>query len=232
VWTFGLFSGLVAAWGKAEINTVETLKLSWDKAKNGLIFGLIFGLIGGLVLGLIICLDLLTSHLGRNLTNEPTIRRIFLLLTRGLIIGIMIGLNGGLINGLIGSEIGTKTIPNQGIHITVMNAGIIGLITWLIAGIILVIYQNIKLTEGLFLGLFFGLIAVIFGGGKACIQHLTLRLILYAHGYMPWNYARFLDYATDRIFLQKVGGGYIFIHRLLLEHFAQMKLDQLDNRPL
>ncbi|MDJ0904037.1 MAG: hypothetical protein QNJ55_35140 [Xenococcus sp. MO_188.B8] len=36
-----------------------------------------------------------------------------------------------------------------------------------------------------------------------------------------WNYARFLDYASDRIFLQKVGGGYIFIHRLLLEHFAQ-----------
>ena len=31
-----------------------------------------------------------------------------------------------------------------------------------------------------------------------------------------------LDYAVDRIFLQKVGGGYRFIHRLLLEHFAEM----------
>jgi len=73
-------------------------------------------------------------------------------------------------------------------------------------------------------GLIGGLIAAIFGGGKACIQHLTLRLILYAHGCIPWNYARFLDYATERIFLQKVGGGYIFIHRLLLEYFAQMEL--------
>jgi hypothetical protein len=30
----------------------------------------------------------------------------------------------------------------------------------------------------------------------------------------------FLDYAAERIFLRKVGGGYIFIHRLLQEYFA------------
>ena len=36
------------------------------------------------------------------------------------------------------------------------------------------------------------------------------------------DYARFLDHAADLIFLQKVGGGYRFIHRLLLEHFAEM----------
>ncbi len=63
--------------------------------------------------------------------------------------------------------------------------------------------------------------------GKTCIQHFTLRLILYRDGYIPWNYARFLDYASNRIFLQKVGGGYIFIHRLLLEHFAQMELEPM-----
>ncbi|MHC5821207.1 MAG: NACHT domain-containing protein, partial [Nostoc sp.] len=60
--------------------------------------------------------------------------------------------------------------------------------------------------------------------GLACIQHLVLRLILSFKGNIPWNYAGFLDYATERIFLQKVGGGYIFIHRLLLEHFAQMDI--------
>jgi hypothetical protein len=27
-------------------------------------------------------------------------------------------------------------------------------------------------------------------------------------------------------FLQKVGGGYIFIHRMLMEHFAQMELER------
>jgi len=31
---------------------------------------------------------------------------------------------------------------------------------------------------------------------------------------------RFLDYAAALIFLRKVGGGYIFVHRLVMEHFA------------
>ncbi|MEH2253717.1 hypothetical protein [Nostoc sp.] len=49
-------------------------------------------------------------------------------------------------------------------------------------------------------------------------------VILSFKGNIPWNYDCFLNYATERIFLQKVGGGYIFIHRLLLEHFAQMDI--------
>jgi hypothetical protein len=61
------------------------------------------------------------------------------------------------------------------------------------------------------------------------VFHFTLRCILWRSGYIPWNYARFLDYASDRIFLQKVGGGYVFIHRLLLEHFARMKPTRVQN---
>jgi hypothetical protein len=38
---------------------------------------------------------------------------------------------------------------------------------------------------------------------------------------MPWNYVPFLDFAYDHILLYKVGGGYRFIHRLLLDHFAK-----------
>ena len=52
------------------------------------------------------------------------------------------------------------------------------------------------------------------------MQHFSLRLVLWLNEYAPWNYARFLDYATDRLFLQRVGGGYRFIHRLIQEHFA------------
>ena len=71
-------------------------------------------------------------------------------------------------------------------------------------------------------GLSFGLMSALWYGGVDVIQHYTLRLILVIQGHTPANYARFLDYAVDRIFLQKVGGGYRFIHRLLLEHFAEM----------
>jgi hypothetical protein len=57
-------------------------------------------------------------------------------------------------------------------------------------------------------------------GGLACLQHLVIRYFLYRQGAMPWNYAAFLDYATDRTFLRPVGGSYMFIHRLLLEYLA------------
>jgi len=36
------------------------------------------------------------------------------------------------------------------------------------------------------------------------------------------NYVSFLDYATERILLYKVGGSYMFVHRQLLEYFAAL----------
>jgi len=72
-------------------------------------------------------------------------------------------------------------------------------------------------------GLIFGLlIGFSYYGGSACIQHLALRGLLTFYNYTPLNYARFLDDCADRIFLRKVGGGYIFVHRLLMEHFASL----------
>ena len=73
---------------------------------------------------------------------------------------------------------------------------------------------------------YFTLMMILVGGGQACIQHFTIRLILYRNSYIPWDYARFLNYAKERIFLQKIGGGYIFVHRMLLEHFAKMELER------
>jgi len=49
------------------------------------------------------------------------------------------------------------------------------------------------------------------------------------NGLTPLNYANFLDYATQSILLQKLGGGYIFIHRLLLEYFASLTPKEKDN---
>jgi len=44
--------------------------------------------------------------------------------------------------------------------------------------------------------------------------------------YLTWNVIRSLDYAAERIFLCKVGGGYIFIHRLLQDYFVSLYQDQ------
>jgi hypothetical protein len=38
----------------------------------------------------------------------------------------------------------------------------------------------------------------------------------------PWRYVQFLDEATDRLLLRKVGGGYVFVHRLMLDYVADL----------
>jgi len=75
------------------------------------------------------------------------------------------------------------------------------------------------------LALSFAGIASLATGALDWLLHFTLRVILWARCGMPWRYSRFLDHAADCILLRKVGGGYIFIHRLLLEYF------QHDPRP-
>ncbi len=64
-------------------------------------------------------------------------------------------------------------------------------------------------------------------GGAAYVQHFVLRFLLWVARAVPFNYARFLDYAAERIFLRKVGGGYIFVHRLLLEYFADVEIGKI-----
>ncbi|MBV9258983.1 MAG: TIR domain-containing protein [Ktedonobacteraceae bacterium] len=74
----------------------------------------------------------------------------------------------------------------------------------------------------------FSLTGALGFGGLACIQHFVLRFLLWRSGQLPWNLPRFLDYAAERILLRKVGGGYIFIHRLLLDYFASLDEDELS----
>jgi hypothetical protein len=59
-------------------------------------------------------------------------------------------------------------------------------------------------------------------GGSAVIKHYALRLILWLTRYTPLDFIKFLDHCSKLILLKKVGGGYIFIHRMLLEYFAEL----------
>jgi hypothetical protein len=78
------------------------------------------------------------------------------------------------------------------------------------------------LTGALVFGILGALIGGIIGGADSVVKHYLLRLILWSQGHTPRNYARFLDHCAGLIFLRRVGGGYIFIHRMLMEHFAAM----------
>jgi DNA polymerase III delta prime subunit len=143
-----------------------------------------------------------------------------------LIILILVTLIGDLLLivtlGLTRTERGESTAPNQGIRVSAKTAVTFTLLSTLAIWLIPSVWSDSLQGLGIALGTMIGMAC----GGLTCIQHFTLRLILYFNNYIPWNYAHFLDYATDRIFLQKVGGGYIFIHRMLMEHFAQMELER------
>jgi hypothetical protein len=87
--------------------------------------------------------------------------------------------------------------------------------------------QDLRIILGLVIPFFGGL----YFGGLAFIQHFIIRFTLSIKRYIPWKLARFLDYAADRILLRKVGGGYIFIHRLLLEYFAALGEENYKDFP-
>ena len=61
------------------------------------------------------------------------------------------------------------------------------------------------------------------------LSRFTSRLLLYRSRKIPWNLTDFLNNAMDRIFLRRVGGGHIFIHRMLMEHFAEMDEESIKS---
>jgi hypothetical protein len=67
-----------------------------------------------------------------------------------------------------------------------------------------------------------GLIAGLRYGGIALILHFLLCWQLNLRNCLPRKPISFLEQSVNLIFLRRVGGGYIFIHRLLMEHFAAM----------
>jgi hypothetical protein len=213
---FGLAFGLpggaagVSVAGRDQIKIAETLSWSWRKAMWGLGGGLAVGLAVGLVVGLAV-----------GMAAE---------LADVLAVGLPVGLAFMLALGLTRSElVETRTTPNQGIRQSARNAIRIGLAVVLasvLSGVPVGVLRGdlaSGLAFGLIIGLPIGLAAGLAVGGSACIQHVILRLILSCNGHIPWNLAHFLDYAAERIFLRKVGGGYILVHRLLLDYFAALE---------
>ncbi len=248
---FGLVGGLVSSFLSGKLST-HYPKIAqqgkWESMRIGVIVGLVVWLVG-LPLAQLVSI-LLDKPLGGLLHwsfEEPT--KPLGILVGGLI-GVVLcvlvgGLTFGLINGFSSGQLEKHllVLPNQGIRRSAQISLRVGLLAgltctllfglmWLSKGsITLLIYGESRpygesLTYGLFTGLVFapfvGLLVGLFYGGTACIKHVLLRLFLWRMRCIPWHYSRFLDYAAERILLRKVGGGYIFVHRLLLEYFASL----------
>jgi hypothetical protein len=114
----------------------------------------------------------------------------------------------------------------------------VGLFAGLVVGLVAGRYSG--LVSGLVVGLALGLVSGLVGGlapglkagGGAFLKHLLLRILLVRNGSIPWNYVGFLDFAAERVLLRKIGGGYAFLHRILLEHFAARYVKEEPRRSL
>ncbi|MDX2211966.1 MAG: NACHT domain-containing protein [Oculatellaceae cyanobacterium bins.114] len=183
-----------------------------------------------LVIGLtLVALGLITKLGGANIVPLNSDELITLGLSVLIFALLFAGISGGIVEA---SELHAKNCPNQGILKSAINSFIAGMMCCLVfSGLFFLLISLLKYglsgrLIGVLIGLFLGFLSWFFYGGDACLKHLILRLILYFEQLIPWNYARFLDFCCDRLFLQRVGGGYIFVHRLLMEHFAQIQIER------
>ncbi len=64
-------------------------------------------------------------------------------------------------------------------------------------------------------------------------ESILPRAIMVLDGYLPWNVKRLLEDSVALKFMYRIGPGYTFIHRLVMEHFAsldptRLNLEELD----
>lgn len=211
---------------------------------SGSFFGCIYGSIVGIIFGVsgILLSGIFVGPFGNILSG----------LFSGLIVGLIGLTIGGAIGGLLAfldtPRIDDRPIPGNGVWISLRNAiFMIVLITLIIgipdAAIDLPEETEATLSSRFFIGIpkaildlsintdyfnvFYFLVSILpptftWFGGLAWCQHWALRFVLWRNGDLPFHLIPWLSEMTERGLLRRVGGGYIFIHRSLLEYFADL----------
>ncbi|MBI5295188.1 MAG: NACHT domain-containing protein [Chloroflexi bacterium] len=125
----------------------------------------------------------------------------------------------------------SKKVAGWGLLIGIAMGFAFGLEFWLERNSILdlvnlPIYELTNIMKAcLAMGLIIGVSIWFMFAGINLINHYVLRMVLIIDKKIPWRLVPFLDHCVDLIFLRRVGGGYIFVHRLLMEHFAEMYVE-------
>jgi len=239
---FLLISGLVGKLTES-IQPAEVIAWSWTNMGWNFLKFLLIGFWGGVLISPLyqVAYAIYTGQLSK--TDPPGIllNILSIMINGGWLIAATFGILGGFIGGFTGglsSSMGDDSNlvkPNQGIIRSAKNGLIVGLIIYLTFVILAQIVFIGRITDlsimvvTLLFGLMIGIIGGLRSGGTAYAQHTLLRLLLWQTKCVPWHYAHFLDYAVAHILLQRVGGGYIFVHRLLLEYFVPPNVVSLSN---
>ena len=219
-----------------DLRPVDRIRLNLREVPRSLWIGLksfspLFGFYGGIAVILV---------LWRADYHEAlAIFLAFLLLW--LLVGMALGLPIGLWRALVPGELTLRPAPNDGTRRSALNALYIVLVLAVsaatVCGLVALALTAIRIRNGMherlldgmidglkvgvIIGLMVGTVAALYKGGIFCLRHFAVRAVLSAQGAFPWNYAHFLDFAAERLLLRRIGGGYMFAHDLLRDHFAK-----------
>ena len=201
---YGLVFG-AAGWRpdpRVDVRPAEGLTWSFTEAKGGILPGLLLAAAAVLVTGLIFA------------PSNP----IGIWLPFGITYAVLGFLGLLIIAGLRGKQVERKSFPNQGIWLSARNALRAGLPIGLGAGLLYSIQYGF--VPGLVVALRAGVLVLMIYGAFDVVKHLCLRLILSAFERIPWRITKFLDEIAAMGLLQKAGGGYLFVNRLVQDYFS------------
>jgi hypothetical protein len=175
----------------------------------------------------------------------------------GIRYGLIAGLIAGVVVGVVGvlasllhhawspALLATTRLfrPNEGMHRSLLNAILVGFLFAPVSGLIsgitcgvafgvlghLESWPILGIGFAIIFGLYIGFQFAMIHGGIAWLSHYLLRLFLWNAGVAPLNVVPFLDDAVEHVILRKLGGGYMFSHRVLLDYFASVSGEEEDS---
>lgn len=240
----GIILSMLLTQNTGMISCADIFSWSWKRFLSAFQFmDILFNLLVGLVIGLIFGIaQLFQDNLSDIIHSAVSTAVLFTICIR-LTVAISQGISSNTLNDH------HRRVPNEGMKrsffhgnvsfalglvifacFTLMNAVLSLLLTSGPAA--LVNQRNLQgglpawLIHALLLGPAGALLIALLLGWLASWQHTVLRLILRINNVLPLRLSRLLDDATDSVLLRRIGGGYIFIHRTLLEYFASLRSAQ------
>lgn len=149
-------------------------------------------------------------------------------------VALTVGASTGVLAGFERFQsIATRVRPNEGV-IRSIRTSVVRALTFAMIGAIVgaVIAAIIRLTGGSdssVVAMLFGsvllstamfAVGALIGGLDVPVKHYVIRLLLPFSDQIAFRLPRTLEQVSKVLLIRKVGGGFIFAHRFLLEHFA------------
>lgn len=233
VWLMGALVGLLAGGWDDEVIIAESVRWRWNRR---------WAIIGVVIAVIITVLDYWQITMYNSSYDLARLVQTFLpFATFGLLAG---GVGAGLRKN---ETVESRIHPNDGIRKSARNAlrvmaafGAAGMVISFVVMLSALLSTTHNTTSqviremlnAMILGVGGGMaVGLMLGGSEAVIKHIVLRFLLIFDRRVPLQLAKRLDHAANLILLRKVGGGYLFIHRYLLEYFAHLPDDAPEEKP-